>query len=585
MGGVFAFLGSNMPKDTVNTLRLSIGQASSAGVKPVNQDFHGTTVPTGQQLALKGAVLAIADGISTSDHSQIAAETTVKSLMTDYYATPDAWTVKTSASRVIAATNSWLHAQSGYAGISDADRGHVCTLATLIVKARMAHLFHVGDSRIWRVSGIGLEPLTQDHQVALGGGATVLSRAIGVRHTVEIDYRAIPLAEGDTYLLTTDGVHGFWTPKQVAQWIAASEDLNATARQILHAAQEAGSDDNLTLQILRIDALPPADDTFDTGMFSLPIPALPSDGTQIDGYTILRQLHGNHRSHIYLAKAPDGGKVALKLPASEIREDKDALRRFVMEEWIARRLSSPHLLAAPSGGERSGLYVVTEYIEGQTLRQWMHDTPNPDLEQVRDILEQIIQGLRALHRREMLHQDLRPENIMITRDGVVKLIDYGAAYVAGVQEAAPALDQSILGTLQYTAPEYFSNDSVNWRSDLFSLGVIAYEMLTGTLPYGAQVSRVRTCRDRMRLRYRTARDDAHPLPDWLDETLRRAVHPDPTRRHAALSEFATQLRAPSLSYQARHHKPLAQRDPERFWKTVSGLLAILCIWLATMALN
>jgi len=575
-----------LPKDTTSALQISIGQATSAGAKPINQDFHGALVPTGQILALKGAVLAIADGISTSDHSHIASETAVKALMTDYYATPDAWTVKTAASRVIAATNSWLHAQSGYAGISDADRGHVCTLAALIVKARHAHLFHVGDSRIWRVSGSSLEPLTQDHQVALGGGEIVLSRAIGVGHSVDIDYSALPLELGDTYLLTTDGVHEHWHPRQVVELLQGATDLDAAAAQIIEAALASGSPDNLTLQILRIESLPAASDQFDTGMQALPVPELPSDNAQIDGYTVLRKLHGNHRSHIYLAKAPGGDKVALKIPAADMREDRDALRRFVMEEWVARRLSSPHLLGAPlSQNDRKSLYVVTDYIEGQSLRQWMRDNPKPEFEDVRSILEQLIQGLRAMHRREMLHQDLRPENIMITRDGVVKLIDFGSTYVAGVQETAPHVEEGILGTLQYTAPEYFANEPVSWRAELFSVGVIAYEMLTGALPYGTQVSKVRNARDRMRLRYRNARDDAHPMPEWLDEALRRAVHPDPMRRHDALSEFTANLRAPSLTYRTRHRKPLAERDPEQFWKTVSGLLAILCILLATMALN
>ncbi len=577
---------ARVPKDTLNTLQISIGQASSAGVKPVNQDFHGALVPTGQALALKGAVLAVADGISTSEHSHIAAETAVKALMTDYYATPDAWTVKTSASRVIAATNSWLHAQSGHAGISDADRGHVCTLAALIVKARTAHLFHVGDSRIWRVSGRSLEPLTRDHRASLGGGETVLSRAMGVSHTIEIDHQVLPLSEGDVFLLTTDGVHEHWQPQQVTEVIAVSADLNTAAAQIVETALAAGSPDNLTLQILRIDALPPKAEQFDAGMSALPVPNLPRDGDVLDGFTILRQLHGNHRSHIFLAKQPDGTMVALKIPSTDMRDDKDALRRFVMEEWIARRLSNPHLMGAPdSAAERSGLYVVTDYVQGQSLRQWMQDNPKPSFEQVRDIIEQVIQGLRALHRREMLHQDLRPENIMITPDGVVKLIDYGSTYVSGVQEAAPALDDGILGTLQYTAPEYFSGESVGWRSELFSLGVITYEMLTGALPYGTQVGKIRTPRDRTRLRYRNARDDTHPIPDWLDEALQRAVHPDPMRRHDALSEFAANLRAPGASWRARHRKPLAERDPVRFWKTVSGLLAILCVILAVFGLQ
>nr|WP_255697461.1 bifunctional protein-serine/threonine kinase/phosphatase [Sinirhodobacter sp. WL0062] len=567
-------------------MKVSIGQASSAGRKDVNQDFHGALVPDGRVLHLKGIAVALADGISTSQVSQIAAETAVKSLLSDYYCTPDAWTVKTSASRVIAATNSWLSAQGSYAGAEDADRGYVCTLAALILKARSAHLFHVGDSRIWRISGASIEPLTVDHRATLGTG-TVLARAMGATPEVEIDYRTEPLSAGDVFLLTTDGVHEYWQPRRVTEIIADASDLDAAARQIVDAALEAGSDDNLTVQIVRIDVLPEGEDSFATEARRLPIPPLPRVGGTLDGFEILREVHGNHRSYIYLARASDGRKVALKIPSSDLKDDDEALRRFLMEEWIARRIDSPHVMGAPDLSEaRSGLYIVTDFIEGQTLRQWMQDNPNPGFEQVRDIVEQIAKGLRAFHRREMLHQDLRPENVMIDAAGVVRLIDLGSAYVAGVQEAAPEREEDgILGTCQYTAPEYFSNESVSWRSDLFSLGVIAYEMLTGYLPYGAQVSRIRTPRDRMRLSYRRAQDDAHPMPEWLDEALARAVHPDPAKRHDALSEFTANLRAPSVSYIAKHQRPLLERNPERFWKATSALLAVLCIVLAGIAFS
>jgi hypothetical protein len=113
--------------------------------------------------------------------------------------------------------------------------------------------------------------------------------------------------------------------------------------------------------------------------------------------------------------------------------------------------------------------------------------------------------------------------------------------------------------------------------------VIAYEMLTGVLPYGTQVGKVRSPRDRMRLRYRNARDDAHPMPAWLDDALAKAVHHDPAQRHDALSEFSANLRSPSLRYASRRHVPLAERNPERFWKTLSGGLALLCLVLATLA--
>ena len=566
-----------MPKDIATTLRVTLGQASSAGSKPENQDFHGARLPEGRALALKGVTLAIADGISTSEVSAVAAETTVKALLTDYYDTPDSWTVKTAASRVISATNSWLQAQSSLTGIGDVDRGYVCTLAAMIIKARTAHLFHVGDSRIWRLSGQSLEPLTDDHR-ATYGGHSVLARAMGAGSHVDIDYRTVDLTPGDIFLLTTDGVHDFWRPSRVAQVIRDSPNFDSAAQQIITDALEAGSTDNLTLQILRIDALADSDLGFND--VQLPVPPLPRVGDMLDDYEILRSLHGNHRSHLFLAKDPNGAKVALKIPGPDMAEDSDALRKMVMEEWIARRIDSPHVLHAPPSGRRTALYIVLDYIEGQTLRQWMRDNPKPDLGDVRDILEQLIKGLRAFHRREMLHQDIRPENVMITRDGVVKLIDFGAAFVAGVQEAAPERgDDGITGTYQYTAPEYFANEAVSWRAELFSVGVIAYEMLTGHLPYGTQAAKVRSTRDRQSLRYRNARDDAHPIPDWLDDALRKAVNPDPLRRHDALSEFTANLRAPSISYQARHKRPLAERDPERFWKTLSGLLALLCLIL------
>ena len=558
-------------------ISVSLGQASSKGRKAVNQDFHGALVPNGRAMSLKGITVALADGISTSDVSHIAAETAVKSLLTDYYATPDSWAAQTAASTVINATNSWLQAQTAGTSSGEVDRGYVCTLAALILKARQAHLFHVGDSRIWRVSGGSLEPLTVDHQ-SMG----MLSAAMGTRQTIEISYKSVALAQGDVFLLTSDGVHEFWTPTQAVTQIATG-DLQTAADDIVAAAHEAGSPDNMTVQIVRIDALPTGPGGINTDDLTLPFPPIPNAGDILDEYEILRALHGNHRSHLYLAKAPDGMKVALKIPGSETRDDPEQLRRFVLEEWIARRLSNPHLLSAPPPLEtpRGYLYSVTEYIEGQTLRQWMADNPQPSLEQVRDIIEQTVKGLRSFHRREMLHQDIRPENIMITDDGVVKLIDFGAAYVAGVQEAAPFPEEAgILGTYQYTAPEYFSNEAVSFRSDMFSIGVIAYEMLTGYLPYGTQIARIRSPRDRAALRYRSAQGDARVLSPWMDEALSRAVHADPYKRYETFSDFIKDLRTPSAAYQKRHARPLMERDPLKFWQCLSIALAILSIFLA-----
>jgi serine/threonine protein kinase len=272
---------------------------------------------------------------------------------------------------------------------------------------------------------------------------------------------------------------------------------------------------------------------------------------------------------------------ALKVPSIDLRDDPEYLRRLLMEEWIARRLSSPHVLKSGPARARSHLYVVTEYLEGQTLRQWMRDNPKPDLETVRGIVEQIVKGVRALHRREMLHQDLRPENVMIDQDGTVKIIDFGSTRVAGVLEGGSAIDDTeILGTAQYTAPEYFVSDETGPRSDLFSLGVVTYEMLTGQLPYGAQVSRATTVRAQSRLRYNSAPIQSAGIASWVDVALARATDPNPHRRYAAMSEFIADLRRPSATFDPNARVPLMQRNPLVFWQMLSLILGLL--WLATL---
>jgi serine/threonine protein phosphatase PrpC len=566
-------------------LSVSIGQHSDQGRKPVNQDFHGALLPEGRALVSKGVVVALADGISTSSVSRIAAETAVKSLLDDYYCTSEAWSVKTSGQRVIDAVNSWLYAQtqrSRYA--HDADRGYVCTLSAIVLKSRSAHLFHIGDSRIHRVAGGTLEQLTDDHRVVLSSHESYLGRALGATPNVEIDYRTLDLSPGDVYVLATDGVYDHVAGRFVAQAVAASpDDLNLAARRIVEEALARGSTDNLTVQIARIDALPDGDaaDVFVQSDGIAP-PPLPDAPCAFDGYHILRQIHASNRSHLYLATDPDtGARVALKIPSIDLRGDQDYLRRFMMEEWIARRVHSPHVLKAdPPTRRRAFLYTVAEYVEGRTLRQWMIDNPRPGLGAVLPIVEQIEKGLRALHRMEMVHQDLRPENVLIDRDGVVKIIDFGSAIVKGVREAAPEVDrEEILGTLQYAAPEYFVGEAGTPLSDLFSLGVITYEMLTGRLPYGADVSRARSRKAQRRLRYASAQSPSRPIPEWVDAALRRATDPDPMKRHDASSEFIADLRRPSPEFLPRRSRPLMERNPLLFWQALSLILAAVIVLL------
>jgi serine/threonine protein phosphatase PrpC len=566
-------------------LQISIGQCSDKGRKEINQDFHGALIPDEPLLGTRGIAVVLADGISSSNVSQEASESAVKSFLTDYYCTSESWSVKTSAQRVIAATNSWLNAQTRRSDHRyDQDKGYVCTLSAMVIKGTTAHVFHVGDSRIYRLAGKALEQLTNDHRVAISSQQNYLSRALGVNPEIEIDYQSLQIDKGDIFFLATDGVHEYASARFVTDAIRQNaNDLDQAAAAIVAEAFRRGSQDNLTVQIVRIDELPDrrADEVFGN-LPELPLPPLLEARMLFDGYRIIRELHGSNRSHIYLAADVENDElVALKIPSIDMRDDPAYLKRFMMEEWVARRIDTPNVLKPRSSSRKHNyLYVVTEFVDGQTLAQWMIDHPKPDLETVRGIVEQIARGLRAFHRKEMLHQDLRPDNIMIDSTGTAKIIDFGATRIAGAVEAAPAVGGDIPGTLQYAAPEYFSGEGGTPRSDMFSLGVIAYQMLTGRLPYGAQIAKARTKAQFGKLTYRSALDSRPEIPAWIDGALRRAVHPDPYRRYDSLSEFLFDLRHANAKYSST--PPLIERNASLFWKISTAILA--CVVVVLLAL-
>ena len=565
-------------------LKISIGQCSEKGRKPTNQDFHGALIPNEPLMSLKGIAIVIADGISSSEVSHIASESAVKSFLTDYYCTSESWSVKTSAQRVLAATNAWLHSQTRRSQYAyDQDKGYVCTLSAMVFKSATGHIFHAGDCRIYRVAGNALEQLTDDHRVIVSAEQTYLGRALGINPQIEIDYQALAIDKGDVFLLTTDGVHEHVGARFIVSTINANfADLDRAAKIIVDEAFRRGSPDNLTIQIVRVDELPEAGASEVFASSELPPPPLLEARTLFDGYKIVREIHGSSRSPIYLAV--DTGTealVAIKIPSIDLRDDPAYLKRFMMEEWVARRIDSPHVLKpCLHSRRRNYLYVAMEYVDGQTLTQWMTDNPRPDLETTRNIVEQIAKGLRAFHRKEMLHQDIRPDNIMIDKTGTAKIIDFGSTKIAGVVETTtPAAKHDILGTVQYTAPEYFRGESGSPRSDMFSLGVIAYQMLTGRLPYGSQIAKARTGSQFGKLRYQSALHANSEVPGWIDGALRKAVHVDPNRRYESLSEFTFDLRHPNARYLDASPAPLIERNPNLFWKCATAILAVIILVL------
>ncbi len=566
------------------TLKVSIGQYSTAGIKQQNQDFHGVYLPEGHVLKQKGIACVIADGIGSSNVSHLAAETAVGSFLSDYYSTSDAWSTQTSAERVIRATNSWLYAQTQQSqGRFDKDRGYVCTLSALILKQQQAHVFHVGDSRIYRIRDHEIELLTHDHRVWLSSREHYLSRALGADYRIEIDYRNIELKEKDIFLLMTDGVYEFVTDQQLLDLILVDADLNQLAKGLVEKALEQGSDDNLSLQVIHVEQLP------ELNQFHIQqdyvFPQQLSKGEVFEGYVIDKILHQNHRSCLYLAHDTQQQPLVIKTLGVDLQQDKNAVEQFQLEDWVSKRLKHDNLMQCyPHNTEKKYLFQCYEYLQGETLAQWLHRQEKPlNLDEILPILQQTALALNAMHRLEMLHQDIRPKNIMVINAEnamKIKLIDYGSTAVRGLVEINPKNANRALGTLAFMAPEYFIDHSPSVHSDQFSLAVMAYYLFTKQLPYGTDLARCNSLKQMKKVQYHSIRKYRPDLPIWLDKILGQALSIEPIHRFEALSELIHNLMHPSKELLNSKPPAIIERDPLRFWQmscAVLGLLFLLSI--------
>ncbi|MCK4674663.1 MAG: bifunctional protein-serine/threonine kinase/phosphatase [Gammaproteobacteria bacterium] len=565
-------------------LKISLGQSSDKGIKKRNEDFYGAYIPEGSTLENKGIACAIADGMGSCANAQEASEHCVKSFLNDYFSTPETWSVKSSGAKVLTAINNWLLSN----GNKDHANGMVTTFSAVVFKSTTAHIFHIGDSRIYRFRQTGnnsgdLELLTTDHRVWISDEKNYLSRAMGIDSHLDIDYKTLAIEEGDEFLMTTDGIHDYLNDQQLKEHLKAECAIEVKADKIVMHALELKSHDNVTCQIVKIERLPSQDaNEIYNELTRLPFPPHLGPGMTMDGYEILEEVHASTTSQLYKVRDIESNEMfMMKTPSVNFSDDPAYIERFYMEEWAGKRIQSDAVLKIiEQSRQRNFLYFIMEYIDGITLKQWSEEHPSPDFEQVIEITNKIVKGLRVFHRLEMLHRDLKPENIMITTHGVVKIIDFGSVKIAGIQEISTPVERiELLGTKNYTAPEYLLGMEGSNRSDIYSLGVLVYNLLTGTLPYGDKMSRDLNWRTLNKIKYESSIKHNPMIPLWMDGAIHKAVRKDQRSRYDTFSEFFFDLTHPNPSFM-KYSAPLLESNPTMFWKLSSGILLLgNIIWL------
>lgn len=557
--------------------------------KDLNEDAIGFRIPEDDLLTTKGAVAVVADGVSSAEAGRQAAERSVAVILDDYFKTPELWSVKHAVQKTLSALNRSLYDLGRE--MPDEARGYICTLSLVVIKSHLAYLFHAGDSRIYRLSAKDgtFVQLTNDHVASISNEKQYLIRAMGMDTTLNIDASMVEVDEGDIFYLDSDGIHDFIDDDQIRSVIEqGKDDLDQACRSLIDQALAAGSDDNLSCCLLRVETLGVEEKAdFSERLTKLPFPPELYPGLKLDGYEVISELYSSERSQLYVVRDETTGKeLVMKTPSASYVDDPAYIERFIAEEWIGSRIQDPRVvrIVPTRQGGKKFLYYLMEKVQGITLQKWIEQNPEPRPSVAAKIILEIAAGLSAMHAEQVVHQDLKPGNIMIKPDGKITIVDFGAVYAPGLQEIFNPFEQEIaLGTLDYADPSYRFGINTYIKGDIYSLAVIAYEMFTGgQLPYGNRMERCKTLPEFHQLEYTPSYDHREIIPTWFDMALEKGCKNDPEERYARLDDFIYDLQHPNPEFIKDGLVPAKKNEGDTvfFWKMLSFFwLSILIVVL------
>jgi len=555
-------------------LQISLGFATDTGKREDNQDFVGAYLASPSQQVTKGIVAAVADGVGGNAGGRQAAELTVRHFIDAYYGLSETLSVEQAAAKALTVVNRWIFEQSKCDSLL---KYMATTFSAVILRGRQIHFIHIGDTRIYRLRDDNLICLTQDHTLKNPNLNHVLYRAVGLEEGARADYAVHNINLHDRYLLCSDGVHGalkFPEIKKLLQAKTASED---SAKTLVKAALSAGSNDNVTALVIDVVGLPAIEQLdLETAIEQLPIKKIPNLGDVIDDFTIEMLLAKGRYSQLFVCHDNlTHRQFVIKFPQQCVAEDITYHRAFIREAWIGARVNSTWVAdiieLAPE--RQTCLYSVMPYYQGITLTQRIAQDIKMPLQAGAEIGIKLGKAIYALNRLQIIHRDIKPDNLILLNDGGLKLLDLGVALLPGFKEFP---NEDIPGTPSFMAPELFQGEQGNTKTDVYAFGVTLYQLFSGGhYPYG-EVEAF----SRPRFRKYTPLPHHRPdLPAWLDALIMNAVAVDPNKRFSDTMELTLELENSLIKGGAKHtlQPTLYQKNPVLFWQIISVILLIAFI--------
>ncbi|WP_285432151.1 bifunctional protein-serine/threonine kinase/phosphatase [Pseudomonas sp. fls2-241-R2A-110] len=538
------------------SLQLSFAEASAIGPRAENQDALRLVTPSPALAASKGFLFAIADGVSQCADGGLAARSTLQALALDYYATPETWGVAQALDRLLLAQNRWLQANGGGQPL-------LTTVSALVMRGRRFTLAHVGDCRVYRWHADTLQRVSEDHVWDQPGMQHVLKRALGLDQHLVLDFLDGELRLDESFVLLSDGVWAVLGDTAIAAILRDQPDLNSAAQTLVSAAHLAGSQDNASALLVRVDAL--GETSIGDALIHLqqwPLPPALKPGQMFEGWQVDGILGQSQQSLLYRVRDSQQHPWLLKTLPVALRDDHLAGQALLSEEWFLKRVAGRHFPEVHAASQRQHLYYVMREYSGSTLAALHERVEQLPLAQWQDLAERLLRAVGMLHRRQILHRDIKPENLLLGDDGELRLLDFGLAYCPGLSEDQPS---ALPGTPSYIAPEAFRGDPPSQQQDLYAVGVTLYFLLTGHYPYG-EIEAFQRPRFGVPISASRYRPD---VPEWIAQSLDRAVAVQPTQRFETAEEWLLVLEQGERRSLSVRPRPLLEREPLKVWRTLA----------------
>ena len=563
------------------SLKFEVGQSSLAGPRPRNEDYVGVVTPVSEQLGIKGALFAVADGVSGNAGGGEASEMTMRTVTSDYYATPDTWEPLVALDKVLTAANRWLIAQAN----ANSDMvGMATTLSLLVLRGRRYYSAHVGDTRIYLLREGKLKLLTTDHVWDRPEMRHVLKRAVGLDRHLEVDYADGALQVGDVFALMSDGVWDVLGEQNIHKAMALYDSPQMICSHLTKLAIEKGSTDNSTAVAVRITQL--GEDTLSELLADgkhLSVPDKLQVGEHIDDFEVIEVLYESRASLLYKVRHINSRQVfVLKTLQPLLANDVDSCNALLNEEWLAKRVVSQYVpqVFPVASGKRSKLYYVMSWHEGSTLQQRLDSGHHFTVAGVAKLGADIMRGLGALHRLNIVHRDIKPANLHQATDQRLRILDLGVALSSIVVNMEVTQNP---GTPSFMAPELFEGATATEQSDIYAAGVTLYHLLTRKYPHG-EIEPFQNPKFGEPIPPARYRPD---IPYWLENIILKAITRDLKLRFETAEEMLLALEHGELKpILAPARTPLIARARLVKWQWIaifSFILNLLLIYLLVVS--